>query len=120
VVGGDDWALDDAASQLAAAGRSVHRCCDSAEAPFPCNALMPGRGCPLDNHDVDVVLLVRSRPTPEPTMAEMGAVCALRDGLPLIVGGLSGATVFSQWATPIPPAGDLVATCDEAVAGGSD
>ncbi len=62
VVGADDWAINDAMSQLRAAGRTVHRCSESAEAPFPCNALIPGRGCPLDRHHVDVVLNIRTRP----------------------------------------------------------
>jgi hypothetical protein len=115
VVGSDDWAIGDAAAQLREAGRTVHRCCDSAEAPFPCNALIPGRGCPLDLHDVDVVLSIRSRPESQPTIGEMGAVCGLRDGLPLVVGGLSDMSSFSPWAERVPPTGDIVATCDEAV-----
>ena len=115
VVGSDDWAIGDAASQLREAGRTVHRCCDSAEAPFPCNALIPGRGCPLDLHHVDVVLNIRSRPESQPALGEMGAICGLRDGLPLVVGGLSDMSSFSPWAERVPPTGDIVATCDEAV-----
>lgn len=115
VVGGDDWALDDASSQLTEAGRTVHRCCDSSDHPFPCNALIPGRGCPLNQHPVDAVLAVWSRPVAEPTMSAMGAICGLRDGLPLVVGGISDASPLSQWATRVPPVGDIVATCDQAV-----
>ncbi|HEX4863716.1 MAG TPA: hypothetical protein VFV02_06565 [Acidimicrobiales bacterium] len=115
VVGSDDWAIGDAASQLREAGRTVHRCSDSAEAPFPCNALVPGRGCPLDLHEVDVVLNIRSRPESQPALGEMGAICGLRDGLPLVVGGLSDMSSFSPWADKVPPTGDIVATCDEAV-----
>jgi hypothetical protein len=115
VVGGDDWAIDDAAGQLTAAGRTVHRCCDSSEHPFPCNALVPGRGCPLEQHPVDAVLIVRSRPAAEPTISAMGAICGLRDGLPVVIGGISDASPFSPWATRVPPTGDIVATCDEAV-----
>ena len=115
VVGSDDWAIGDAASQLRGAGRTVHRCSDSAEAPFPCNALVPGRGCPLDLHEVDVVLNIRSRPESQPALGEMGAICGLRDGLPLVVGGLSDMSSFSPWAEKVPPTGDIVATCDEAV-----
>ncbi|MBV9661494.1 MAG: hypothetical protein JO337_10080 [Acidimicrobiales bacterium] len=115
VVGADDWAIDDASSQLTAAGRTVHRCCDSSEHPFPCNALIPDRGCPLDEHSVDAVLMVRSRPSSEPTISAMGAICGLRDGVPLVVGGISDASPFAPWATRVPPSGDIVATCDEAV-----
>ena len=115
VVGSDDWAIGDAAGQLREAGRTVHRCSDSSEAPFPCNALIPGRGCPLDLHHVDVVLNIRSRPESQPALGEMGAICGLRDGLPLVVGGLSDMSSFSPWADKVPPTGDIVATCDEAV-----
>ena len=115
VVGSDDWAIGDAAGQLREAGRTVHRCSDSAEAPFPCNALIPGRGCPLDQHNVDVVLNIRSRPESQPSISEMGAICGLRDGLPLVVGGLSDMSSFAPWADRVPPTGDIVATCDEAV-----
>lgn len=117
VVGPDDWAISDAASQLYAAGRKVHRCFESADAPFPCNALIPGAGCPLDQHPVDVVLDIRSRPGGEPTMAEMGAVCGVRDGLPLVVAGMVEISGFGPWADPVPLDGDIVATCDEAVRG---
>jgi hypothetical protein len=115
VVGPDDWAVEDAASQLHAAGRTVHRCSESAEAPFPCNALIPGRGCPLDQHRIDVVLDIRSRPEAQPTLAEMGAICGLRDGIPLVVGGMSEISGFVAWAKRVPPDGDIVATCDSAV-----
>jgi hypothetical protein len=115
VVGLDDWAIGDAAAQLRAAGRVVHRCCDTVEAPFPCNALLPGKGCPLDQHDVDVVVNIRSRSGEQPTIAEMGAICGLRDGLPLVVAGMTEVTGFGPWAHRVPMAGDLVATCDEAV-----
>ena len=115
VVGQDDWAVHDATSQLRSAGRTVHRCSESTEAPFPCNALIPGRGCPLDRHDVDVVLNIRTRPEPQPTLAEMGAICGLRDGIPLVVAGLSEVSGFSAWADRVPPAGDIVSTCDGVV-----
>jgi hypothetical protein len=115
VVGPDDWAINDATSQLLAAGRTVHRCSESAESPFPCNALIPGRGCPLDCHQVDVVLNIRTRPEAQPTIAEMGAVCGLRDGIPLVVAGMSEMSGFSAWAELVPLAGDIVTTCDRVV-----
>jgi hypothetical protein len=115
VVGSDDWAINDATSQLHAAGRTVHRCSESAESPFPCNALIPGRGCPLDRHEVDVVLNIRTRPESQPTIAEMGAVCGLRDGIPLVVAGMSEMSGFSAWAERVPLEGDIVTTCDAVV-----
>ena len=114
VVGSDEWAIGDAVSQLRSAGRVAHRCSDSAEAPFPCQALIPGRGCPLDQHEVDVVLDIRTRPTVEPALWEMGAVCGLRDGLPLVVAGVSESSAFAPWAERVPQSGDIVSTCDEA------
>jgi hypothetical protein len=115
VVGSDDWAINDATSQLHAAGRTVHRCSESAESPFPCNALIPGRGCPLDRRQVDVVLNVRTRPESQPTIAEMGAICGLRDGIPLVVAGMSEMSGFSAWAERVPLEGDIVTTCDAVV-----
>jgi hypothetical protein len=114
VVGSDEWAIGDAVSQLQSAGRVAHRCCDSAESPFPCNAVVPGRGCPLDQHEVDVVLNIRTRPTVEPALWEMGAICGLRDGLPLVVAGVSESSAFAPWAERVPQSGDIVSTCDEA------
>jgi hypothetical protein len=120
LVGADDWAINDAASQLHAAGRTVHRCSESAEAPFPCNALIPGRGCPLDRHEVDVVLNIRTRPEAQPTLAEMGAICGLRDGIPLVVAGMPEISGFSDWAERVPAAGDIVSTCDRVVQDSAD
>jgi hypothetical protein len=120
VVGSDDWAINDATSQLHAAGRTVHRCSESAESPFPCNALIPGRGCPLDRHQVDVVLNIRTRPESQPTIAEMGAVCGLRDGIPLVVAGMSEMSGFSAWAERVPVAGDIVTTCDGVIGEAGD
>jgi hypothetical protein len=114
-VGQDDWAVNDAASQLQAADRIVHRCSETTELPFPCNALVPGRGCPLDRRQVDVVLNIRTRPDAQPTLAEMGAICGLRAGLPLVVGGMPRLMGFSAWAEQVPPAGDIVSTCDRVV-----
>lgn len=117
MVGPDDWAIDDASTQLHAAGRTVHRCSESSESPFPCNALIPGRGCPLDRHQVDVVLNIRTRPESQPSMAEMGAICGLRSGIPLVVAGMSEISGFSAWAERVPQAGDIVSTCDRVVRG---
>ncbi|MGH9114302.1 MAG: hypothetical protein ACRDWW_00575 [Acidimicrobiales bacterium] len=115
VVGSDDWAIADASVRLSAAGRTVHRCSESANVPFPCNALIPGRGCPLNMHHVDVVVDIRSRPSGEPGLGEMGAVCGLRDGLPLVIAGLSEGSGLAPFGQPVPIGGDIVATCDQVV-----
>lgn len=115
VVGPDDWALADASAQLVSAGRTVHRCCESAEAPFPCNALLPDIGCPLQRAKIDVVLHIRSRADSQPSLAEMGAICAVRDGIPIVTAGIAELTELEPWARRVPYAGDIVATCDEVV-----
>jgi hypothetical protein len=115
VVGGDDWAVSGVSDELAAKGRRAHRCHDSAESPFPCNAMIPGRGCPLDQNDVDVVVIVHSRPQENPTLSDMGAVCGLRDGIPVVLAGMSAGSPFATWAVKVPPDGDVVATCDRTV-----
>jgi hypothetical protein len=120
VVSPDDWAIDDAASQLAACGRSVHRCSDTTGTPIPCNALVPGHGCPLEVGPVDAVPDVRSRAQADPTLAELGAICGLRSGVPLVIGGPSESASLGPWATAIALGGDAVATCDHAVRGTQD
>ena len=120
VVGADDWAIRRAAAELTGAGRRVHRCHDSAETPFPCNALIPGRGCPLDTHHVDVVIDVRARANSELSMGEMGAICGLRAGLPLVLAGLSEAAPLEHWAATVPADGDIVTSCDEAMRDATD
>ena len=115
VVGTDDWALGDASAQLEAAGRVVHHCYESSETPFPCNALIPGVGCPLDRSQVDVVVNIRTSAGSGTTMAEMGAICGLRAGIPLVVAGLSDASELAPWAERVPLSGDIVTTCDETV-----
>jgi hypothetical protein len=118
VVGTDDWAIGEAVSKLVAAGRRAHQCSDSVEAPFPCHALVTGRGCPLDRYPVAAVLDVHSRPRARLPLSEMGAVCGLRAGLALVVGGLAGESILSPWAHHVPVDGDIVSACDRAVAEG--
>lgn len=117
VVGVDDWAISEAEDQLVSAGRKVHRCSDSVESPFPCNALVAGRGCPLDKAAVDVVLDVHTQARPKLALSEVGAICGLRHGLPLVVCGISDGSVLAAWAEQVPSGGDIVSTCDRAVAG---
>ena len=113
VVGADDWAINDATTQLQAAGRTVHRCSESAEALLPLQrpysrAGMPARPPPGGSS--------RSTSAPgleaQPTLAEMGAICGLRDRIPLVVAGMPEMSGFSAWAERVPPAGDIVSTCD--------
>ena len=113
VVGTDDWAVDQAVDSLAAAGHSTLRCHDPGERPFPCNALREGRTCPLET-GFDVVATVRARVLAEPGPQELGVVCGLRAGAPLVVAGLAHRNPFAAWTDRIVDgAGDLVSACEE-------
>lgn len=116
VVGTDQWAIEQAATQLRAAGRQVLGCHDPGEPSFPCNALVPGRACPVDE-GIDLALDVRARPVNPPSLDEFGAVCALHAQVPLMVAGVPGDSGFGPWATSTVANGvDLIAACDEAAA----
>ena len=116
VVGTEEWSVAAAARELAAAGHVVHRCCDSLERPFPCNALIPGRGCPLDVAPVRVVLDVRGRPQGQLAQGEFGSICGLRAGLPLVLAGFHAASPLAPFATLVPDAGTVAATVETATA----
>lgn len=114
VVGTDDWAVDQSCDILGARGHKALRCHDSGEPCFPCNALLPGRGCPLDQ-GAQVVLAVRARPLPSPAEGEMGVICALHAGLPLVTSGMATNNPFEPWATTeVAPDGDVVEASERA------
>lgn len=83
-----DITPDDAyAGALRAAGHDIVRCAPTARAGFPCDA---DRGkCPLDA-TVEAAVVVHDRPSTDIAPHEAGAVCALRDGVPIVLAG-SGA-----------------------------
>ena len=113
VVGSEDWSVARASSELRAAGVTVLRCNDSVEDPFPCNAVLPGRSCPLDAGRVDVILAVRGRPRSAITLGEMGAICGLRARIPVVTAGLYEASGLERWATPVGDE-DIVIACQRA------
>jgi len=115
VVGTDDWAADQAAGALRRGGATVLRCHEPGEPTFPCNAFIPGRVCPLtEGFDVAVTARARSSRSTEP--GEVGAVCALRTGHPLVVAGVTASNPFATVAvTEVGEAGDLVTACRDAV-----
>ena len=94
-MGTDDWAADRAAASVERAGLDVLRCHESGQPAFPCNAFIPGRTCPLDV-GFDVVLTVRARPSRESEPGEVGVVCALRTGRPLVVAGVTMGNPFTR------------------------
>ncbi len=115
VVGTDDWATEQAAEALTTAGAAVLRCHDPGRPAFPCNAFLPGQQCPLDV-GFDVVITARARPSRVIEPGEVGVVCALRTGRPLIVAGITAHSPFGETATEIVrEEGDLAKACRDAI-----
>jgi hypothetical protein len=100
VVGTHDWAVEQSIEALEASGYRALRCHEPGEPPFPCNALIEGRTCPLDV-GFDAVLTVRARPLATPTPGEMGVVCALHANVPLVVGGIVERNPFDAFAARV-------------------
>lgn len=115
VVGTDDWAIEQSAAALQAAGHEPLRCHDAGAPSFPCNALLPGRRCPLDI-GVDAVVTSRARPVSGPTVTEMGVTCALHAGVPLVVTGISDRGPFNSLAARVVTEQGHVAAAVEDVA----
>jgi hypothetical protein len=116
VVGTDDWAVEQSATELEAGGFRILRCHEPGEPAFPCNALVQGRTCPLDV-GFDVVVTVRARPLSAPSQGELGVVCALHAGAPLVVAGVGSDRPFGPWAAAtVEQGGDVVTACDKVAA----
>lgn len=116
VVGTDDWATEQSANALEAHGHRVLTCHEPGEPPFPCNALIKGRTCPLDV-GFDVVLTARARPTAAPSAGEMGVVCALHERAPLVTAGITAENPFAPWAAgSVGPEGDVSEAVEKAAA----
>ena len=115
VVGTDDWGIQQAADQLEAAGFRPLTCHPPGAPAFPCNALVEGRECPLEV-GFDLAVTIRARPDAEPSQAEMGVICALQRGVPLITAGMAGRNPFAPWAVwAVGRSDDLVAVVRTAV-----
>ena len=116
LVGTHDWAIEQSATELEAAGCQVLRCHEPGEPTFPCNALIEGRTCPLDV-GFDVVATVRARAISALTQPEFGVVCALHVGAPLVVAGVASERPFGPWtALTVEQNGDVVSACRTAAA----
>ena len=112
VVGRDGWAVAQAERRLV--GHEVLRCQLEGEPAFPCTRFCGG-GCPVDD-GVDATVLVRGRVSQEVQPGELGAVCSLRAGVPVVAAGLADGSPFAKLVTAtVEPGGDLAALC-EAVA----
>jgi hypothetical protein len=113
VVGTDEWGVEQAVTLLEKAGRPTLTCHPAGEPAFPCNALVAGRTCPLDA-GFDIALTVRATPSATPTQGEMGVVCALHAGVPLVTAGIRGRNPFHRWAVrEVDSRDDLAEVIDE-------
>jgi hypothetical protein len=113
VVGTDDWAIEQSAAALEEAGFGILRCHQPGEPAFPCNALIEGRTCPLEV-GFDVVATVRARPLDTIAPGELGVVCALRTGVPLVAAGVAPERPFGPWAAiTVEQGGELVEACEK-------
>ncbi|MGH8992513.1 MAG: hypothetical protein ACRDYV_01125 [Acidimicrobiia bacterium] len=97
VVGTDDWAVEQVSATLSEAGCQILTCHPPGEPVFPCNALVEGRTCPLDA-GFSVVVTVRARPVDQPIPGELGVICGLHAGAPLVIAGMSARNPFLPWA----------------------
>lgn len=61
---------------------------------------------------IDVTVLVRTRPHPRPRLTEIGAICALRDGVPLIVAGTQVLNPFERWSAEMVDLDGVVAAVE--------
>ena len=115
VVGTHEWAIDQAAAAVESAGLNVLRCHEPGQPAFPCNALVEGRTCPLDA-GFDVVLTARARPLGALAQSEIGVICALHHGMPLVVAGVAPEFPLGPWASETLKQGEDVAVACEAAA----
>jgi len=111
VVGTHDWAIEQAAASIEAAGGTVLRCHEPGQPAFPCNALIEGRTCPLDA-GFDVVATARARPLGAIAPSEFGVICALHHGMPLVVAGVAPERPLGPWAAEqVGQGDDLASAC---------
>ena len=75
---------DDVAGELTATGHQVSRC--NLAGTDRCAPLVSGAGCPLHERPIAAVVDVRRRPVAF-GQHELGAMCAVRAGVPLVVCG---------------------------------
>ncbi len=102
------------ADVLLASGHDLVRCSEPGRPAFPCAGLEGA--CPLDG-TVDVTLVVHDRPTTEIATGEVGAVCSLRDAVPLVLAGNGASSPFLCRCDAVAVSvDDVPAACERAVA----
>jgi hypothetical protein len=114
---GEPGASCEAALDLAAAGHTVARCHSRDEPAFPCRGLTDD-ACPLDDGDVDAVVVVRGVEVlggPDRDSGEDGARCALRRHVPLVLAGEPARSPLGAFAAAVSTEPDqLVRTVETA------
>ncbi|MEZ5142608.1 MAG: hypothetical protein R2726_08855 [Acidimicrobiales bacterium] len=108
VLEGRPGVADGAVEELGRAGHEVARCHEPDAPSFPCNAMLDGHGCPLDDGRVEVALVVRDGAGASAEAAEDGVRCALRRQVPLVVAGEPGGSALADWATVVTDAADAL------------
>jgi hypothetical protein len=110
---GEDTTATEA--ELTSEGHRVFRCHEQGLPAFPCNGLHPSSSCPLDEHPMDVAVVVRQHPWPRPTLLEDCVSCALRHHVPLVVTGATALNPYDGYATRVVDGpDDLAGACEEA------
>ena len=102
-------------SRIRQAGHQVAYCHGFGQGSIECSGMMLGARCPLDDIDVAVVVDARTHPGPL-TVREVGALCALRHGTPLVISGPVPDSHRSPWRDADAECdGDVVDACEAAV-----
>ncbi len=116
VVEADRGVAAEAVRALEAAGHNVLRCRRPGGAEFPCFGVVDPRGCPFERAAIAVALTMRRHPRPKPTLREIGAICALRRRIPLVVAGRVAFNPFEEYACEVVDGEDVVSACERAAA----
>ncbi len=105
----------EATAVLEHAGHEVVRCTRPGQDAYPCRALEGS--CPLDA-TVDVAVVVHDRSTTGIAPGSVGAICARRDGVPLVLAGNRANSPFATSAgAEAASIADIPAAIERAVAG---
>lgn len=98
LVDGDRSEAAVLAGQLGERGHEVVRCFSDL-GPSVCVGVEHPELCPVDSLGCDVALVVREA-TSEPSLREMGAICAVRRHIPLVEACADTGSPYTTWSTP--------------------